>query len=169
MKSGESEFSIVVDVRSVAVGNYYLAFYAGLSGSYTREFVYRVGREGGELGVSGDGPDSPTGCAIGLEENSLVVRWDEDGRTPLERITFIQGDQTVEYILSNFQSSFIIPHKDFANFQPGYVTVEIASAYSSTISATGRISQFSVSPWSTVFKAGYHAFDSINSGVTFGQ
>jgi hypothetical protein len=86
------------------------------------------------------------------------LRWNENGLTPLEKIVFVQGSNVVEYILSNFQSSFVVPLRDFASFSSGYVTVTVASAYSSQISAGGRNSPFSPFPWSFVFRAGPHSF-----------
>lgn len=85
--------------------------------------------------------------------------------TPLERVVFTQGPNMVEYILSNFQSTFEIPFKDFSAFSNGFVTVTVSSAYSSQNSAGGRISPFSPYPWSFVFRAGPHTYANEYMGI----
>ena len=155
--AGSSEFTLTVNTKGMQAGDYYLAFYPGLSGSYSMSTVYSVRNPGSEYAYSTP-PSAPSGCSLNFENNKLVLRWNEDGLTPLERVVFTQGFNSVEYILSNFHSSFVVPFKDFASFSSGFVSVTVASAYSSQSSAGGRISPFSPYPWLFEFRAGPHSF-----------
>ncbi len=164
---GSVEFVLNIDTRKTAIGDYYLAFYSGLSGAYSTSYVYTVRSQGTEPSAVA-APATPTGCSLELVDNRLVLKWNEDNNTPVEKVTFTQAGKTpVEYIFSNFQSSFIILNKDFVNFAAGSVTVTIASAYSSIFGLGGRLSPYS-SPWTYTFKAGSHAFsDAAKAGITF--
>ncbi len=162
------EFVLNIDTRKVTVGDYYLAFYSGLSGAYSMSYVYTVRSQGAEP-IAVAAPEMTMGALLELVDNKLVLRWNEDGKTPVEKVTFTQAGKTpVEYIFTNFQSSFVIPNKDFINFSAGSVTVSISSAYSSIFGLGGRLSPYST-PWTYTFKAGSHAFSDTKSGITFGS
>lgn len=168
--AGQTAFVLNVDTKSVPAGSYYLGFIGSNSSTASVSFVstplYQFAATSTQT-LSAVAPVAPTGGNLSFADHKLTLKWDEDNKTPIEKITFTQtGVTPVEYILSNFQSSFEVPFKDFVNFKTGVdVTVTIASAYSSIYSAFGRMSNFSPA-WSFTFKAGNHAFSESRAGVT---
>lgn len=168
--AGQTAFVLNVDTKSVPAGSYYLGFIGSNSSTASVSFMstplYQFAATSTQT-VTVAAPVAPTGGNLTFADNKLTLKWTEDSKTPIEKITFTQtGVTPVEYILSNFQSSFEVPFKDFVNFKAGVnVTVSLASAYSSIYSAFGRLSNFSGS-WSTTFKAGNHAFSESRAGVT---
>jgi hypothetical protein len=65
-------------------------------------------------------PSAPSELVVDVINNKLVIKWNEDNNTPIEKITFTQaGVAPIEYVLSNFYSTFEVPNKDFINFKLG--------------------------------------------------
>lgn len=93
VSAGQTEWTLSIDTRAIAVGDYYLAFYSGLSGSYSTSTVYKLRSPGIENNIVG-APTTPAGCSLDLVDNKLVLKWNEDSKTPIEKITFIQTGKT---------------------------------------------------------------------------
>jgi hypothetical protein len=114
-------------------------------------------------------PLSPTGLSIAVVNNLIALSWSEATLTPIKKLIFYQNQSgigvSVQYILSNFQSSFKVPNKDFANFKADLnVTLLISLAYSSSNSVSGRLSAYSNS--STLnFTAGNHYFSEVTTNL----
>ena len=98
---------------------------------------------------------------IDLKDNKLLLLWDEDNKTVIDKLTFTQGTAMREYILSNFVSTFEVPYQDFTSFKAGEVTVKLASATSKTSSLASRKSQYS-NPATLTFTATKHLWSSID-------
>lgn len=164
MPAGSLEWKINVNTKNIVVADYSIALYSGLSGSYNPSFVYLV-RAATTVTAKIAAPVAPTGCTVTFANNKLTVAWKEETFTPIEKLTFVQGTKSVEFILTNFQSSLEITHKDFVNFSTGNVTLSISSAYSSLNGLSGRMSNYSVA-WTYIFNAGVHNFSEVTPSIT---
>jgi hypothetical protein len=63
----------------------------------------------------------------------------------------------LQFLLSNYESTFQVPYSQFSSFSSGPTTISISQAYSSTESAASRTSNFSA-PYSIIFNATSHNF-----------
>jgi hypothetical protein len=99
------EFFINVDTRFIPAGEYYIGLYPGSKLWYNPKATYTlksVLTETNEVSP----PSTPLGCSLEFLNNKLLVKWNEDNLAKIKRINFVQNGQSVEYLLSNFVSSF---------------------------------------------------------------
>ena len=103
--AGKFEFSINVDTRSVPAGEYYIGLYPGTKLCYNPKATYALKSLGTERNKI-SAPSTPSECSLEFVNDKLLVKWKEDSSSQIKRINFVQNGKSVEYLLSNFVSSF---------------------------------------------------------------
>jgi hypothetical protein len=95
-----------------------------------------------------------------MKGNDLWVSWNYTASTQpqLTKLIFRQENiASIEFLLSNFESSFQVPYSQFVDFSIGSTSLEISQAFSSTESAASRTSDFSA-PYTIFFNATTHNY-----------
>jgi hypothetical protein len=95
-----------------------------------------------------------------LINNDLWVNWTHSDtcQPALTQITFTQDSgKSIQFLLSNYESTFKVPFREFTAFNVGTTNVQIVQAFSLSESAIARTSDFSA-PFNIIFNATQHHF-----------
>ncbi|MBT4937200.1 CAP domain-containing protein, partial [Candidatus Peregrinibacteria bacterium] len=88
--------------------------------------------------------DSPSSLAINIQDNTPIFSWQSN--LPLARITFIQGEKSVQHIVSNSQNTWKLDATDFlefSSFKEGSLQWSVETADSENGYAFGQNSSWS--------------------------
>lgn len=159
-----SSFRILANLNMSGV--YYLSVFAGSSG-FTALQQYTIAP--GFIGQIVSRPPTPlSNASINLINNDLWVNWTySDVKQPaLTLIIFSQGGFSVQFLLSNYETSFKMPYEKFWAFNVGPTDVQITQAFSSNESGNSRTSDFSA-PFNIIFNATNHNYAIVKSSSQF--
>lgn len=87
---------------------------------------------------------APSNLSVSLDKTQTRLTWKNQGNT-LSKIEIWQNENKKTYITNNTQENFLIPYKDFINFNKGLVNFRISSAASQSIFSIDRISEWTPS------------------------
>lgn len=164
MAANTSSFKILANLN--VSGVYYLSVFAGGSG-FTALQQYTIAP--GFIGQIVSRPPTPlSNASINLINNDLWVNWTYSDVTQpaLTLITFSQGGYSVQFLLSNYETSFKVPYDKFWAFNVGPTDVQISQAFSSNESGNSRTSDFSA-PFNIIFNATNHNYAIVKSSSQF--